>query len=249
MKPGFVRGLGFWVRGWGFLLRDRWLILFALVPFLLAVAVAGYSMSFVFHSLPAWVTNFVALFLSPSSSWFDWLYYPFWVASAVLILVSGIVVAYLGHALISIPFYALLADRTLTLQGAKRDEPLHFGKWLRNSLRMLRVGLMKTALFIAIGVVLFVLSFVPIVNIPAMFGALMIVAFDQLDYSFEALHLGLRQRIGFAASHSGAWAGMACGLGLTLLIPGLTLVIAPGAVVGAALLIKESGHGSQNSSR
>jgi len=245
LKPGFFDGLTFWFRGWGVLLRDRWLILFALFPFVFALSIAGYTFTHIFALLPVWATGFVSWFLTPDSWWFNLVYYPFWLVSAVLIFISAIAVAYFGHALISIPFYAQLADRTLSKFGAKKSEPFQLKHWLRNSLRMLRVGLMKTMLFIFLALTLFILSFIPLVNIAAMFGTLMILAFDLMDYSLESLQYGFRRRVGFATGNKRMWAGMACALGLTLFIPGLTLVIAPGAVVGAALLVKESlAHGS-----
>ncbi len=244
MSPGFFRGLTFWLRGWGMMLDSRSLLLLALVPFVIALLVAGFSISYVFTHLPAWVQAIMAYGLSSAPAFLHYLYYPMLIGSGLLVVIAGVFVAYLGQSILAVPFYSLLADRTLAPLNMKTEVPFEWRRWLRNSLRMLRISLMKTALFLTLGVILFAVSFVPVVNVVAVFGTLLILAFDLLDFSFESLHYSFRQRLAYVARHKRMWAGMACGLGLTLLIPGLTLVIAPGAVVGAALLLKESANGS-----
>ncbi len=76
----------------------------------------------------------------------------------------------------------------------------------------------------------------------------MVLAFDSLDYSFEALGMGFRERLRYLIKEWSQWFGMATSLALTLLMPGLTLLIIPGAVVGAALILKEQNGKTQSSS-
>jgi CysZ protein len=245
LKPGFVEGLTFWIRGWKLLLSRKSLMALAVIPFLISITVAGVTMSYLFSHLPLWVQALIDFILKGAPEFLKYLYYPLLVGTGLLVIIAGVFVAYLGQAILAMPFNALLAERALSLQGALPNEPFEFGKWLRSALRMLRASLIKSAVFLFLGVILFVLSFVPVVNVAAVFGTLLILSFDQLDYSFEALRFGLRRRLAHVATHKRMWCGMAAGLGLTLLLPGLTLIVAPGAVVGATLLMKESmGHGS-----
>ncbi len=234
----------FWLRGWEMILAHRSLLLLAMIPLVIALAVAGFSMSFLFGHLPGWVQWVMAFAFSNAPNFFHYLYYPLLLGSGLLVIVSGVLIGYLGQKILAVPFYSLLADRALSLSGLKNEAPFDLGRWLRTSLRMLWISVLKTVLFLLVGVFLFAVSFIPVINVMALFGTLLIVAFDILDYSFESLHYTFRQRLAFVARHKRLWAGMACGLGLTLMVPGLTLVIAPGAVVGAALLFKESVHGS-----
>jgi CysZ protein len=245
LKPGFIDGFTFWIRGWNFLLRHKSLVALAIVPFLISITIAGLTMSYLFSHLPLWVHGLMDYMLAGAPEFLKYLYYPLLLGTGVLVIIAGIFVAYLGQAIIALPFYALLAERALSVQGALVEEPFEFGRWLRSSARMLRISLMKSALFLFLGLCLFLLSFIPVVNVAAVFGTLLILSFDQLDYSFEAMRFGFRRRLGHMGSHKRMWCGMAAGLGLTLLVPGLTLIVAPGAVVGAAILLKESaGYGS-----
>lgn len=232
------------MRGWRVLVGEPSLILFAVIPFILSVVVAGYSVSLIFQHLPTWVQSLTGTVIGQADSVLHYFYYPLLVASGLIVFIGGIFAAYFGLMVIAVPFYSLLADRTLSLFSVKPNEPFQLKVWLRNSFRMLRIALLKALIFFSIGFVLFWLSFVPVVNVFAVFASLLILSFDLMDYSFECLHYGFRRRLAFAFSHRYMWAGMAAGLALTLVVPGLTLVVAPGAVVGAALLIKESVHGS-----
>lgn len=243
MKPSFLQGLTFWIRGWRLLVSHRSLMLLAVIPFLISISVAGITLSYVYSHLPDWVQILMDHFLAGAPSLLTYLYYPLLVGTSILVLFAGIFVAFLGQSIIAVPFYALLAERALFILGLKQEEPFQFSRWLKHSLRMLRVSLIKSLLFLVLGATLFALSFVPVVNVAAMFGTLLILSFDLLDYSFEALHYGFRQRVRFAGSHKRMWAGMAVGLGLTMFAPGLTFVIAPGAVVGAALMMRENLNG------
>ncbi len=237
---GFAAGLSFWVRGWGLLLTQRRLLMLAIVPFLIAVTIAGVFTWILFGHLASWVEMLVTFILGTTSGfWSQLLYYPLVVGGGLLLLVSCVFVSYFAHSILAIPFYSLLAERALILNGLKVDRSFMLGVWLRTSLRMLRVSVIKSILFLSLGVLLFILSFIPVVNIIAIFLTLMILAFDLLDYSFEGMEYGLRERLGLIWRNRSTWAGMALALGLTLFIPGFTLVIAPGAVVGGTLVLQE----------
>jgi CysZ protein len=99
---------------------------------------------------------------------------------------------------------------------------------------------LKGAVFAVCGVFLFVLSFIPVINLLAVAAAMFLLAFDCMDYALEARRLKFRQRLRYVFRNKAQWAGMATGLALTLLLPGLTLLVIPGAVTGAALNLKET---------
>lgn len=236
MKAGFVAGFFFWLRGWGFLLSHRTLILLAALPMALAFTLVG----FVGLKIWAWVSptahmlSTLILGDTQMSSWLlSALYYPLLIGIALLLVVASVVLTYLLHALLSVPFNGWLAERTLALKSA--GAATAHSTW-----HMIRVGLVKTLIFLVFGVILFILAFVPVVNIAALAVTLLLLAFDFLDYGFEARRLGFRERLRFVFQHKAVMAGMVSALALTMLIPGLTLVIAPGAVVGGALLLADS---------
>lgn len=239
--PGFFDGFTFWMRGWRMLVGEKSLMALAVIPLTIAVTVGGFATYTLFTNLPVWVSGFVTWIMGTTTGfWAQVLYYPMIVGSAIVFFIASVFVGYIAHAILAIPFYALLAERALGILGLKPSLPFDFKSWTRNSLRMFRASAVKTILFLIFGAVLFVLSFIPVINVLAVSGTLLILSFDLLDYSLESLNYGLRQRFAFILKRKGMWAGMACGLGLTLFIPGLTFVVAPGAVIGGAILLKEA---------
>ncbi len=243
---GFFDGFTFWMRGWRVLVGEKSLMMLAIIPFLIAVTIGGFATFTLFSNLPVWVSTFVTWVIGTGTGfWAQLVYYPLVLGSGIVFFIGSVFLGYVAHAIIAIPFYALLAERALAVLGMKASYPFDFKSWLKNSMRMFRVSAVKTVLFLSLGVILFVLSFIPLINVIAVMGTLLIMSFDLLDYSLESLRYGLRQRFAFALRHKRMWLGMACGLGLTLFIPGLTLVVAPGAVVGGAILLKDASDESR----
>jgi CysZ protein len=234
----FHQGAMFWVAGWRHLFRHRKLLVLATLPILISVAAAAGLLWLLWVNLPAWVQLLVG-WMTASSGWVhELLYYPLLVSGALLAFFASVYVIYLSQSLIAVPFYTMLSERTLEQFGKKRGGPRTWREWTIHSWRMLRASLLKFLLLLFIGLILFVFSFVPVLNIFSLSGALMILALDCMDYSLEALGLDFRRRIRYFRRNLAQWLGMAFGLGLTLLIPGLTLLIIPGAVVGAAIIVK-----------
>ena len=75
------------------------------------------------------------------------------------------------------------------------------------------------------------------VNIAATFSVFLIMSFDCMDYSFEVMGLSLRQRIQFVRQNGVSYFGHGSFLAVTSLIPGLTILLLPYGVLGAAELI------------
>lgn len=237
----FVRGLSFWWRGWKFIFQNRSLLPLALAPLTIALVLLGVVLYYAFSNMSGWLQYLIGTWLGQGDSW--WMATIHWVLiifSSLLISVGLTYLAYIVQALIAIPFFTLLADKVLLRLGAKVHAPQKMREWIAFNLRMFRVGLVKTVLFLIFAVFLFGLSFVPGLNLLSLFGTLLILSFDCMDYSFEGMGWRFRDRLGFQRRNGVQWMGAAVGLGLTLVIPGLTLLVVPGAVVGGALLVHES---------
>jgi CysZ protein len=231
----FRDGFLFWWKGWGFLLSHRKLLVVALVPLMIASG-AAWSLAWVLWTyLPQWahaLVDWMGL-----GSWHDWLYYPFLIGGAVLVFFSSLYAIYVMQAFVALPFNSYLAEKTLYQQGKKAEESKVWREWTAHTCKMLMVSLIKSLLLLAVGIILFIFSFIPVLNIAALCGALMILSMDCMDYSLESMGYGLRQRFSYFVRHWGQWAGMSTALGLTMLVPGLTFLIIPGAVVGAAMIL------------
>lgn len=240
MISGFTEGLEFWWRGWGYILRHRRLFLLSLIPFLLSTLFAAGAIWLLWSHLSQWAQNLVAVVMGLQSGFiYNLVYYPLIVGGGALFFFSAIYVTFLLHTLLAMPFYSLLAEQTLLLIGMPTSNT-----W-RNAFRMVRVSLVKGILLLLAGFLLFIFSFIPVLNILAIICALLIMAFDCMDYSFDCLGYGVSERLFYLLRERRQWLGMAVGLALTLLVPGLTLIITPGAVVGSALILKD--HQSRES--
>ena len=233
MKREFADGLFYWLKGWRWLWRSRALGFYAVLPFFLAILFFVGVLWTAFHYLSFWTGSFVTFLLPTHETWSGILYYPMWLTFFLLTFISLIYLAYLVHIVLCGPFYSLLAERALHDLG-KRDKN-KFGF----SIHIIIASIAKAALFLMIGTMIVLFSFVPIINVIGVAVALLILSFDTMDYSFEAMGMNLRQRLSYFRRHLPQLLGMSVSLALTLLIPGLTLLILPGAVVGAAMILDE----------
>lgn len=235
MISDFRSGLTFWWRGWRFLLSHRGLLAVASTPIVISILTFAGFIWLLWTHLGSWVDQLISLSgLSSGGLWYDLAYYPIIVGGGLIVSIALLYLLFIAHSFIAVPFYSLLADRTLNRMG-KRPE----GQSWMSALRLFRAGALKSILLILVGLVLFVFSFVPILNLLAMTAAMFLLAFDCMDYAFDGMGFGMKQRLSYLARERAQWAGMATALALTLLIPGLTLLITPGAVVGGALILKE----------
>lgn len=241
MKQEFASGLFYWWRGWCWLWRSRALGFYAVLPFVMAVAFFVSVFWLTVHYMSFWTNHFVTMLLPTHAIWSGVLYYPAWLTFFLLTFVATVYLSYLIHIILCGPFYSILAERALHDLGKQDRHQFHF------SLRVLLGSLLKSFLFLAVGAGLFLFSVVPLINVVGFVMALLILAFDTMDYSFEAMGMGLSSRLRYFFRHFPQWLGMATSLALTLIIPGLTLLILPGAVVGAAMILDNRSPAVSNS--
>lgn len=231
----FMLGLSAPFAGLHRLIFDSRLRALAVIPLLIAL-IAGtiftvlgiYGLTFAIGALANQLAVFWAL--DPGGFWMLVVTVLLWPPG---LLVMGVGV-YMAIRLIAAPFYSYLAEKTLVKLGTRQDRPFVLGEWFWISLRMLFVSLVKSLIFGLAGLILFFFSFIPGLNILATLGFVHMLAFDISDYGFEALEWPLSRRFRHVRQHLATYSGLACGLGLAMLIPGLNLVLLPASVVGAS---------------
>lgn len=234
----FFLGLAFWVRGWATLLHRPKLLALALVPVFSSIVLTGVLVIGVILRLPQWARYLTGFVQEAAPLWVQAaLYYSIVLGAGFLVIMSFTYVAYLIHALIASPFYSIIAERILLEPGA--DEKANWRDRVRLSWGLFKITLLKAVLYLFLGAVLFLMSFFPGLNAAALFCAWALVAYDCLDFSFEILGLSWRERLRRLFEKRILWMGMSFGLALTLLIPGLTLLVIPGAIVGAAQSLRD----------
>lgn len=157
-----------------------------------------------------------------------------WPSLAIALLYLLVV---LSRLLVS-PFFSLLSEKVLIVQGGIEPEKFQLVSWLKLNARMIRISLVKALAFSILGLVLTVLSFIPGVGLVTGFGFLILIGYDVTDYAFEALQWSWEQRIKFFRRNFAAFIGLGTALGLVFLIPGLNFFLLPASVAGAAELVR-----------
>ncbi|MCB0411549.1 MAG: EI24 domain-containing protein [Bdellovibrionales bacterium] len=234
----FFSGATFLFQGWSHLKKHPGLSKFIWIPFLINILILCFGIYLGSQFLGIWVEKVMIIIFSDfHNKWTAWLYYPllllFWMGFIIL-LGYGI---FVFGAVISAPFNALLAERSLPASGLLSDTSFRWGAWAKFNLMMLRVSLLKFFIFSVLGIIALVVSLIPGVGLLASVVTSLVVAFDCMDYSFEARGWGLRKRFSYFRQKFPMFVGMALTLTLTLLVPGLTLLLYPLAVLGASQLM------------
>jgi len=150
------------------------------------------------------------------------------------------VAIYMAVRLVVAPFYSVLAEAALVKMGIREDRPFRMSQWVPLTLRMLIVSLLKSAVFVVAGGILFLLSLIPFVNLLATLGFVHMLSFDVSDYSFEAMEWTLNKRFQHFRENMNLYSGLAIGLGGAMVIPGMSIIIMPAAIVGAGLVLQRS---------
>ena len=210
------------------ILSDRWMFIYSLVPLTvyLILYITVYSVQPFSSEVAGWSAAVLAWFpawlawLGTFIGWLLWLVY----------LVTLTLVVYLIGGVVASPVYSLLAERYLALQGYQSPYKSSADK-VRLALRMLRVSLLRALIFIPIGLLLFVMSFFPALTPFTGFAAFLIIAFDLTDYSLEVFEYSLRQRFQFFFKRLFSYIGLACFIGVVILVPGLFFLFLPSLVM------------------
>lgn len=138
---------------------------------------------------------------------------------------------------IVVPFNSYIAEKVLKHYEVIKEQPLHLNIWIRRTLRMMLVTIVQMLFFTILGVLLFVLSFIPVVNILVIYVGFIIVAFDCADYAMEMAELGFKDRIALFKRRWPEFCGFAAVMGLTFLVPFLNFFLLPISVAGASWLL------------
>lgn len=240
MKGSFIEGFKLAALGRQFLKSHRtlwrWILWPLALNFFLLIAGGYFGLSFATEKIGAFFTNSV-----DPSSWLNWLQTPILILVGFVTILLWTFIFQSIAALILSPFYSFLIERVLTLQGFKGFENLSLWARLLLSVRILKASLLKSVLFLVMGIVLFILSFVPALNMVALYLGMCLLAADNFDLVYEAKGLNFSKRM------KGLWKKRLNVMGLGLFyficsfIPGLNLILTSFVVIGATLIESSEG--------
>jgi CysZ protein len=219
-----------------FILAHKELKRLAVIPLLIAIVVFFLILyAALFMVMPLIMAS---LLTGATGFWATIVYYgSYALASIVVFILSGFL-TFAISMIISSPFNALLAERALVIFGALPKDRVN-SNWFSHSVRMLGVSVIRSGIVLTFTGIMFFLGMIPGLGLIAVFSSLFIYATDCADYSLETLGMSLKGRFHSYSSHFLGFSGFAMALGLTFLVPGLSFLIMPAAVVGGAHFVKE----------
>ena len=213
----------------------RWLVL---LPLLINILL--------FFSLTAvagqWLGDWLDSMVNAVPDWLHWLVWIVWLLFSILALVIYGLSFTLVANLIGSPFYGLIAERVMIMQGAgpAAGAGSALGVAWQSFTRQLQLLAYFIPRTIGVGLLTLVVSFVPVLNLlaPAIAGcwAAWSLAIQYLDYPADIDAVSFSQLIDQAGQNR--WSAMGFGfaaLGASA-IPLLNLLALPAAVVGGTLL-------------
>lgn len=228
----FIDGLKILPRGFIRLFSSPVAIAWAVAPalvFFVAVAVfASPAERWLLETFRPWVEG------TAGPSMPEWaITFVLWIAGAFA-SIAVLVISYATARMLAGPFLSLLAERILKEDGLAPE--LSATQQLRLMAKMFWVSLNKGVVFFALGIAFFIFSLVPLLNVAAGLGLLLLLAFDTIDYSLEIYGLTLAERWAFVRKNLAAFAGVVVAIAFVLWIPVVNVLLFPALVAGAAEL-------------
>ena len=216
----------------------RWLVL---MPLLINLLLFGTATGFAAQWLGDWLENI----LSSVPDWLHWLAWVIWLLFMSLALMTYAFTFTIVANLIGSPFYGLISEKVILMALDSSDEAAQSSPTLwriacSSFVRQLQLMAYLMPRTVVVGLICFVISFIPLLNFvaPLIMGswAAWSLSLQYLDYPADAQQVSfaqLRQRAGDQRMQS-------MGFGLSALvasvIPLFNLLLLPATVIGGTLL-------------
>jgi CysZ protein len=234
MIARFFRGMGYFGRGWRVAFGSGTVVPFVLLPALVTVAVAGGGSWFAYR----WATDFVARHSAGHGALWGAIV---WLFVTIFVLATAYVLYVASCLLATAPFAGILSERAEHVHTGQKVAPQSWGQTVALSARGLGQALLGVMLYLAIAVPLFAVQwFVPVIA-PLVWIAGVVQA--ALFFAFDAFNEPLHRR---GASFGGKWSfinkhlaeslGFGTGVALLMMVPFLSIIVTPVAIVGGTLL-------------
>lgn len=246
---GFLQGINYLVRGFGFLLKTPKLWLWAIFPTIINLAILGLMITVFIHyysDIYAWLSSHIGRFtLENPNTWYlhvlsSLLFVANFLFQALLILVSLILLLITSYALsfiIAGPFNDALSERVEILLTGTKTPPFTFVKFFGDLIRTIKIESIKAIILISLPILLFVFNFLPAIGGPLYVILTFIFGAWDLGFSYSDLPYGRRaapfsERFKFARKNF--WSLV--GLGIGFVIPFFSLIFTAPLVVGGTIL-------------
>lgn len=240
MITRFFRGMGFFGRGWRVAFGTAGLVPWVLMPAAVTTLVAGGGTWLTWR----WATELVHRHAAGHGALWGAIVWLF----VMLVVVATAYVLYVASCLLATaPFAGFLsegAERVATGQKLP-PTPLRRALWL--SARGLGQAVLGVVLYLVIAVPLFLLHWLVPVTAPLVWiaGLVQTALFFAFDGFYEPLHrrgAGFVGKWRFIFAHLSESLGFGIGVAFLMMVPFLSIIVTPVAVVGGTLLYLELGE-------
>jgi uncharacterized protein involved in cysteine biosynthesis len=247
----FLLGLSYNAVGFRYFLKNKTLWKYAFIPLILNILGVIFCVS-----LYLWYFNDIFAFLSKplggidivdaSGFWWSTLDALLWFVRNLfkififtLSLLFVFVFVYLIATIVNSPFYEMMAEKILILQGVRTDQPFQVKRFLSETAHSLKIQTAKLLLFTAVTVALTIFSWIPLIGIlfslVQFFFTAWLFAFSICTFPFVIDKKPFSQILQWAWRHKLSFTGF----GLPSLIPFLGLLLMSFQVTGGTLLCLE----------
>lgn len=223
---------------------DLRIFLYTVIPMIISAVIVFALFKYGWSLSSEWaqqlISQYVPGFLM-KTSWVSKAMY--WIVNVAFKILMVLVLTYLGFILIqliSIPFYSLICERVLYKRGAFPDRPFRFATWVRVTLRMFVVSLVRMLIFLLIWILIFTISLIPGLQFVGIFYSSLVITLDSLDYTVEIYEMSLGRRLKLYTENFSYFSAVSMVLIPLLFVPGLILLLLPVTVVGMSVQFAET---------
>ena len=245
---GFVRGaLDVW-RGFAFLLARPGLWIWALIPFILNIAIFALCAWAGWHYFDPWLQGHTAA--AAGGGWLAWLWKALaWLAEAFFWLVVGLVVifAFIPVAtLVAAPFNDILSEKVERLYSGVTAAGFHPAGFARSLWISIKVSLwlsLRTLLLLALTLPLYLIPGVGSMAASALAAAISIwfLSLQFTAYSMDRRFYSYARRAEFQRRHRARALGLGAMAFAVMLVPVVNALFIPVSAVAGTLLFCEVG--------
>jgi CysZ protein len=234
MIARFFRGMGYFGRGWRVAFGDGRVVPFVLLPAAVTVLVAGGGTWLAYR----WAAEFVARHSAGHGALWGAIVWLF----VVLFVVGTAYVLYVASCLLATaPFAGALSERAEHAHTGDKVAPQALRTVLALSARGLGQAILGVLLYLAIAVPMFVVQWVvpvlaPFVWIAGVVQAALFFAFDAFNEPLHRRGASFGGKWRFISTHMAESLGFGTGVALLMMVPLLSVIVTPVAIVGGTLL-------------
>ncbi len=231
IKDDFLFGLKLPLVAGRLILRHRSLFFLSLLPLLLTTFLYVYVLA----GAQSWASQEIRTMLAAwgwnHEGWISWFIR---ILSEIVILTAGILTFTFTSTILATPFNDFLAERSERYATPPLPPALASG-W-RAMIRNILIDLIKTLATAIVAIFAFALSWIPVLNVLALILSLLLISFQYLSYPQTRRGIGMIVGSRFLFQHFWACLGFGAAISFIYLIPFISILGLPIAVVGGTLL-------------